>query len=200
VFRAQAAIVTVPLGVLKSGGIAFGAPLSEAKRTAIARLGMGALSKTVLRFPRRFLPADIEILARVVPASSRAQWAESFDVGRVVGANALVMFNAGAFARAVEAMSDEAAVRAASSALQATFGGAFVPPEAALHTHWSSDPFARGAYSFVAVGSSLADRKALAAREGALFFAGEATSSAHAATVHGAYTSGEVAAAAVLRG
>ena len=60
--------------------------------------------------------------------------------------------------------------------------------------------FARGSYSFLAVGSTLADRDTLAARQGSLFFAGEACSRDHAATVHGAFTSGERAANAIVTG
>ena len=42
---ADAAVVTVPLGVLKKGGIAFHPPLSNRKHGAIERLGFGVLNK-----------------------------------------------------------------------------------------------------------------------------------------------------------
>lgn len=45
VFEADAAVVTVPLGVLKRDKIAFQPPLSERKRATIARLGFGVLNK-----------------------------------------------------------------------------------------------------------------------------------------------------------
>ena len=53
-------------------------------------------------------------------------------------------------------------------------------------------------YSFIGIGASLADRDALAAPGGRRIFAGEACSHDHAATVHGAYASGEAAAKAVM--
>ena len=71
-------------------------------------------------------------------------------------------------------------------------------PTGMLRSAWSTDPFSLGSYSFLGVGSSLADRDVLAASEGRRFFAGEACSHDHAATVHGAYSSGEAAAKAVL--
>lgn len=77
--------------------------------------------------------------------------------------------------------------------------GSRVPdPEDWVVTRWRADPFAGGSYSFLAVGSSPDDRRALAAPVGdRLFFAGEATSVANPATAHGALESGRAAAAAV---
>lgn len=200
VFQARAAIVTVPLGVLKAGSITFGTPLSPAKTAAIQRLGMGALSKTYLRFPQSFWPTDVDLMDRIPPAAARAQWVENLNVAKFHPVPALLMFNAGAFARSVEALSNADAIASAALALRSMFGAATMNPVASLRSQWTRDPFSLGAYSFLAVGATLADRDALAAREGAVFFAGEACSRDHAATVHGAYTSGEAAANSALTG
>jgi monoamine oxidase len=63
---------------------------------------------------------------------------------------------------------------------------------------WSADPFARGAYSWVLVGGAGARRELARPLRDTLFFAGEATDEAHAATVEGALRSGERAAREVL--
>jgi len=68
-------------------------------------------------------------------------------------------------------------------------------PEAFVFTRWASDPFTHGSYSFIGVGGSNDDRRVLGKALGddhvdRVFFAGEATSTAHAATVHGAFESG----------
>ena len=66
-------------------------------------------------------------------------------------------------------------------------------------TRWGADPWARGAYSYLAPGTSSATRRTLAQPVGSrLFFAGEATDLDHPATVHGALASGRRAAAEVL--
>ena len=66
-------------------------------------------------------------------------------------------------------------------------------------TRWRADPWARGAYSYLAPGASSATRRTLAAPvDDRLFFAGEATDVDHPATVHGALASGRRAAAEVL--
>jgi hypothetical protein len=54
---ADAVLVTLPLGVLKAGHVAFDPPLPAAKQTAIERLGVGQLEKVILRFPVNFWSA-----------------------------------------------------------------------------------------------------------------------------------------------
>src|SRR2546423_8118645 len=53
-FEADAAIVTLPLGVLKAGSVEFLPRLPIVKQQAIARLGMGHLAKVVLRYDKPF--------------------------------------------------------------------------------------------------------------------------------------------------
>ena len=48
--HAEYAVVTVSLGVLKSGAIQFNPPLPVAKTDAIARLGMSGMEKVVVTF------------------------------------------------------------------------------------------------------------------------------------------------------
>jgi monoamine oxidase len=108
-----------------------------------------------------------------------------------------MMFNAGEFARAVESMTDPEVIASASSALKPAFPE-LSTPTGLLRSAWSVDPFSLGSYSFIGVGASLADRDALAEPDGRRVFAGEACSRDHAATVHGAYASGEAAAKALL--
>jgi monoamine oxidase len=68
------------------------------------------------------------------------------------------------------------------------------------YTHdWNADPFSRGAYSYLTVGG--ADARGVLAEplDGALFFAGEATSTdGQGGTVNGALQTGLRAAAEVL--
>lgn len=197
-FEAKSVVVTVPLGVLKSGSIEFSPALPEPKSRAIAKLGMGALSKSCLRFESQFWPDDAELINIVPAPSRRGQWVESLSLTGLVDVPALMMFNAGAFARVVETMSDAEVIASVSSALKPAFPE-FSPPTGLLRSAWSVDPFSLGSYSFIGVGASLADRDALAEPDGRRVFAGEACSRDHAGTVHGAYASGEAAAKALLR-
>jgi len=190
-------VVTVPLGVLKAGGIAFEPKLPAGHREAIERLGFGVLEKTCLRFDKPFWPRDVDWIEFV--AGRRGEWTEWLSVTRATGAPLLVGFQGGAAARALASLDDRAIVDAALAALRAMFGADVPPPSGAVVTRWAADPFARGAYSFNAMGSDGSTRQALAQPvEGRLFLAGEAISARHFATTHGAYLSGLAAADAIL--
>jgi monoamine oxidase len=71
--------------------------------------------------------------------------------------------------------------------------------EATLIHDWATDPFSRGAYSYVPVNGLEAQRVLSQPIDNKLFFAGEATCKGHIGTVHGAIQSGQRAAAEVLQ-
>src|SRR5205823_2933462 len=54
VFKGSHAVVTAPLGVLKSGSIRFSPALPRGKTDAIRRIGMGTFEKVVMRFPEPY--------------------------------------------------------------------------------------------------------------------------------------------------
>ena len=58
VFAADAAIVTIPLGVLQAGDIRFTPPLTADRQAALNRLGVGALTKVFLTYDKPFWPAN----------------------------------------------------------------------------------------------------------------------------------------------
>ena len=58
-FFSKKALVTVPLGVLKSGDIEFSPPFPERKQNAISQLGMGLLQKHWLLFDKVFWDEDV---------------------------------------------------------------------------------------------------------------------------------------------
>ena len=180
-FDADRVIVTIPLGVLKAGTIAFDPPLPDEKQAAIAKLGFGLLDKVVLKFDQPFWPdADVIGLAGSDQPVSMLINGETF-----ADAPLLVGLRGGSDARAREALNDQDAVAQVVTALNAP------NPTGSLVTRWAEDPFARGSYSFIAVGSSPGDMEALGEPVGdRLLFAGEATNPEYFATVHGAYLSG----------
>lgn len=181
VVEADRAIVTIPLGVLKAGAIAFEPPLSDEKQSAIERLGFGLLDKVVLKFDQPFWPdADvIGLVGSTQPVPLLINGETFADVPLLVG------LRGGSDARAREALSDQDAVSQVVTALNAP------PPTGSLVTRWAADPYARGSYSFIAVGSSPDDMETLAEPvDDRLAFAGEATNAEFFGTVHGAYLSG----------
>ncbi len=182
VFTADRVIVTVPLGVLKADAIVFDPPLPELKRRAVERLGFGLLDKVVLRFDEPFWPEDPDtfgLVGRDRPVSDLINGVRFAEVPLLVG------LRGGSNALVREGHSEGQTIDEVTSALGAP------DPVGALVTRWAADPFARGSYSFLGVGSSPDDQRALAEPVGdRLGFAGEATHVEFFATVHGAYLSG----------
>ncbi|MEL6428896.1 MAG: NAD(P)/FAD-dependent oxidoreductase [Planctomycetota bacterium] len=192
-FEGSHALVTVPLGVLKSGTIAFEPPLPERKRGAIERLGMGSFEKLVYVFDARWWEDDFEAgVALMQGLGVERRHALWIDMTAFAGAPTLVCLDAGAPAARAQA------TRTADERLAdglASLSGALevdVPTPAAQHaTSWTTDPFSRGSYSYLAVGSSADDVRALVEPiAGRILFAGEATSVLWPSTVHGAFASG----------
>ncbi|MEQ8308465.1 MAG: NAD(P)/FAD-dependent oxidoreductase [Hoeflea sp.] len=183
-------IVTAPLGVLKAGDITFSEPLSRARQAAIGAIGMGLLNKCCLLFERSFWPDDADAFGYL--GDRDGHWAEWLSLSRATGRSALIGFNAGSAAEEVETLDDRQTAARAMEVLRSVFGSSVPEPQSVQISRWHSDPFARGSYSFTAVGSDRASRRSLAGSDwnGRLVFAGEACHEDHPATVHGAYMSG----------
>jgi monoamine oxidase len=196
--RADHAIITFPLGMLQSGRIRFAEPLCAKRQRAINGLGMGLLNKCVMRFDRAFWPADVDWIDFLGPTETL--WASWTNYLPATGQPFLVGFNAARIAEEVEGWTDRDTTASALAALRAMFGNAVPDPLGSQISRWRQDPFALGAYSFNAVGTSRKDRKALfgADWDDRLVFAGEATSADKPATVHGALMTGRAAALSLL--
>lgn len=198
-FFAEHALITVPLGVLKKGSIVFSPLLPLAKRTAIARMGVGAFNKVIMQFPSRFWPSGNWF----INIEGRSPFGTTFSSLEVAapGSNILIGWQFGSTATVRESFTDANLITAVLADLKRMLPGITVPtPTATAITRWSTDPFSRGAYSFPVIGSPRTDISALAAPVGAkLFFAGEATNADYPSTVHGAFLSGQREAQNIIR-
>ncbi|MFN8445672.1 MAG: FAD-dependent oxidoreductase [Caldilineaceae bacterium] len=188
-FEADAAIITLPLGVLKAKAVRFTPELPEQKLTAIKALGMGVLNKCYLKFSKAFWPTDVDWL-EVIP-ERRGMWTEWVSFMHATKLPILLGFNAGDQAREIEKWSDEKIVASAMQVLRTMFDQTIPDPLDYQITRWASDPYALGSYSFNALGSTPTMREHLAKPlNDKLFFAGEATNRSYFGTAHGAYLSG----------
>jgi monoamine oxidase len=186
-FTADRVVVTLPLGVLKAGTVAFDPPLPTAKQQSIGRLGVGHLDKVALKFDKPFWPTDVQVFGLV----GKQPVSHLINAFAFSGAPILVGLRAGPLARNRERLSDASTVSQLREALASTFQTEVPDPAGALITRWSRDPFSHGAYSYPSVGSTPDDRDEIAASvRDRIFFAGEATSTEYFGTVHGAYLSG----------
>lgn len=196
-FSADRVVVTLPIGVLKSGQVTFDPELPKAKQQAISAMGSGLLNKLFLRFPYTFWDNEKEIINWV--SEQHGRWNEWLNVDFYIDKPVLLGFNAADYALKTEGWSDEAIVEDAMTVLRTIYGRDIPEPKGWQLTRWSQDPYALGSYSFNGVLDGIPaktqSRLALAAPiDNRLFFAGEATSEDFSSTVHGAYMSGLFAA------
>jgi monoamine oxidase len=119
-FPAAHAVVSLPLGVLKSGGVAFSPPLPRYKQQAMSRLGSGLLDKLWLRFPRVFWDRDVDVISYVSP--EKGHWCEWYDFSRLTGEPVLFGFNLAAYAHELEQQTDAQVVAAAMQVLRTIYG------------------------------------------------------------------------------
>jgi len=197
-FEADAAIITLPLGVLKAGSVEFSPRLPVAKEHAIARLGMGHLAKVVLRYDKPFWRRDQYVYGYLCrPVKDWPTMVISLTKTHDIAA--LVMQAGGTLARRIEEMTTDECESWALNVVRDVFGDATPAPRSVDRTQWSRDPLSRGSYTYVAVGSTPDDIATLAEPVGdKLYFAGEATYRYHWAGAHGALASGIREAARIL--
>ncbi len=195
VYEADQVIVTVPLGVLQWGGVQFVPTLPSGHTTAIDRLGFGRLAKIILQFDVRFWDTGDQYIL-FEGEEGRSFEATNLAIFQTVPILSLIA--GGSFAEELEAMDEATAVETAMEAIRKAYPDAG-DPVVSLVTHQGDDIYQRGSYTYVPVGASLDDLDALAAPvEDVLFFAGEHTNREYYGWMHGAWWSGERAAAEVV--
>jgi monoamine oxidase len=215
---ANRVIVTLPLGVLLQGAGAaksaaaavrdaapedYGSvrfsPALDSKARALRGLASGPVMKVCMRFS-----------APVWETLAHGKYSDAsffhfpgasfptFWTALPFRAPFMVAWVGGPRAAELSALTPEAVVADAISSLQLTLGlnaaqkrRLFEAVEETWYHDWQSDPFARGAYSYVLTGGKNARRMLAKPIDDTLFFAGEATdATGEAGTVAGALLSG----------
>lgn len=115
--ESDAVILTVPLGVLQAGSLAFDPPLPAETLAAIDSLGVGLLDKLWLSFDEVFWNPDVDVISWVDPAGS-GEWGFWVNGMRAFGRPVLLAFAAGDAARANAERDDEEVVARAMAALR----------------------------------------------------------------------------------
>ncbi|CAI8596437.1 unnamed protein product [Vicia faba] len=189
-FIADAAIIAVPLGVLKANRISFEPKLPDWKEAAIAELGVGLENKIILHFENVFWP-NVEFLGVVAETSYGCSY--FLNLHKAASHPVLVYMPSGRLAKDIEKMSDEAAANFAFMQLKKILPEASSPIQY-LVSRWGSDINSLGSYSYDQVGKPHELYERLRVPVDNLFFAGEATSMSYPGSVHGAYSTGMMAA------
>ena len=217
VLEGDAAIVSVPLGVLQAprgatGAIAFDPPVPALARHA-TRLHMGHVAKVTLqmnepfwmteRFAERAGDERLDTLSFLHARETIAfpVWWTTYPVRSA----RLVAWRGGPVAEDLARLSPEEMADTAIGSLARLLGmtrRAIRARVVAVYGHdWTGDPWSRGAYSYTGVGGADAAKALSRPVERTLYFAGEhADREGRSGTVHGAIASGRSAAERALRG
>jgi len=202
VLEARVCIVTLPLGVLATGGVTFKPEWPAPRREALGRLQVGAIERVALRYK----PGSIDATANTQlygpgPGSDidTAKQAMQFRIN-ALGQPVVLASLGGAYARDLVRAGEAALIEAARARLAKLLGPAidagFVE---GMASNWSSDPYSLGSHS-VARPGAVAARRTLAQPLGRLFFAGEHVAPPEwVGQLPGAWISGREAALAALK-
>jgi monoamine oxidase len=204
-FTARRTVITVPLGVLVSGGLSV-SPRPRQIFDAASQLRMGHAIRFTLRFREPFwkqLPkSPIEDLGFLFSFDELPSvWWTTHPRPSCL----LTGWVGGPRSEALAALTPAELASHACSTLARIFSIETARISDLLlecHTHdWSRDPFSLGAYSYVAAGGLNAPQQLSQPVEDTLFFAGEHTdTTANWGTVHAAMRSGLRVAQQILKG
>lgn len=199
---ARAVIVSVPLGVLNAGSIAFDPALEYDRMIGLAT---GNAVRVVFRFREIFWEKRDPHVSFFHGVRGRTPLFPVWWTLYPLRAPVLTGWTGGPPA---DPLVGRSASEVADCALESLSRHLAMPRSeldalvVSSWTHdWASDPYARGAYSYGGVGGLDSARRLAEPIEGTLFFAGEATeNSGRSGTVHGAMMTGQRAALEAIHG
>lgn len=196
IIEADAVIVTVSIGVLKSDLIAFAPGLPAAHQAALDRIEMGASDKLYMLFAK-----DVDL-----PDSHILTLCDNDPFGIVVNFQAIAgrpligAFTTGAEALNYRGVSKEDAGRILLQKLEIAYQRKLPSPLATTTSDWMGDPWIRGAYAYHTVAADGSETETLRTPiSERIFLAGEAISD-RSGLVDGAWHDGRRAASLIALG
>ena len=203
---ARRLVITLPLGVLTAVPRSVGAiewdPAPTQHLQSAQSLAFGQVARMVFRFRQAFWEEKSVFADAGFLVSNEALFPTWWTP---LGTRAPILtgWSAGPHADGLLGLAREQIIREAIKSLArilAVHTDRIERELEAVYYHdWYSDPFARGAYSYVPSGAMPAREQLAQPVSDTLYFAGEATElNGHSATVHGAIASGVLAARRIL--
>ena len=200
IYYTKTLVVTVPLGVLQNGDIEFIPPLPDEKEDAINDIGFGTLNKAIMYWNRTtqdvdWFPSEVDGQLITENDENSEEWTYFFNDHSQDGNEdhyVLTSWCGGDAAEVWDGRSDNETIAFVVNNLRSMFGSDVPDPTSFIVTHWKSEVFTRGSYSFDIAGtdSSKARRSLAESIDDRIFFAGEATDTEWWGTAVGAYNTG----------
>lgn len=171
VFRADYAVCTLPVPLVLD--VAFDPELPRARREALEVIPYASLSRVALQCRHRFWLDQ----GRPGFEDTDEEIAEVWDltVGEPGERGVLVAYSGGNEARRVTAMSEQERISYTAQRLEPLLPGLLDNLEGGVSLCWDAEPYARGGGAWFRPGQS-GLREVIAAPQGRIHFAGEATS------------------------
>lgn len=214
IYTAPRVVVSLPLGVLQAGTIAFEPNLSADKVNAIEKLGMGLLDKITLLYSNNFWMNDsnglgrgtwftvIDPTAYSVGVEPSKPQREFWNAAKYFNNKPVVTMLVGATtADDCEVQSDTTLVKIADDLFRSLWTDTSTAVvKVYTITRWRADEHARGAHSYLPPGATVQMRRDLCKYlNDGIYWAGEHCSIDYPATVHGAFDSGTSVANSIPR-
>ncbi|MEM8935369.1 MAG: NAD(P)/FAD-dependent oxidoreductase [Pseudomonadota bacterium] len=159
VIEADAAIITVSVGVLKSGRITFDPGLPKSHSDALAGMDMGTLTKLWIQYPT----ASWSLETNTTAFCDAPDIHLVIDFSKSHGAPVLLGAIAGRQGRVLEDLSEAEAQEFFHDYLQTQLGQSLPAPTGFAMNRWGKDPLTGGAYMYPNVNFRSEDNKKLRA-------------------------------------
>ena len=199
-FTTKKVLVTVSTGILASSNIRFSPEMPDFKLEAINNLPMGVLNKIGISFESNTFDDRQAGWYVTFPNPTKKNDCRigSFELC-ASSSQTVTIFAGGKIGKSLEEKGVEEMYDYGLSKVQAVFGKQVVKKvENSITTSWSKDEFTLGSYSYAKPGGHHFREILSRPVNDEIFFAGEATSSEHYGTCHGAYLSGVRAAKQIV--
>jgi monoamine oxidase len=186
-FVAHGAICTLPLGVLQQGNVHFDPLLPAKKMQAINSLQCAVHNKVILQYNEVFWDNRSHFL--ILFDYEMGAWIDMINLQYFSDQKAPIIIASIHTDLAEKNFNDQQLISHFENILKNMYPSTFKPLKEAYVTHWDTDPYSLGSYSFHPEGSSLDDNSEIAVPIGRLLFAGEHTYRSPS-NLQGAYLSG----------
>ncbi|MBA4144356.1 MAG: hypothetical protein C0523_01235 [Cytophaga sp.] len=196
--EAQKVIVTVPLSILKTGGISFSPGLSGVNTSAMNQFGVASAIRVVIDFKKNFWGDNS---GYIWGGTTAPQFLNS-GVGRSAFSRTLSFTIYGTAAAALSGMTRDQQIAAILAELDQIYAGQatqFVRRDLTSNNiisavkDWTKEEYIKGGNSYPLASATMADRENISKPiDDKIYFAGEATDvSGDAGTINGALASAE---------